>query len=79
MTSPLVLAAAPKAQSAPEVVAKVEPAARAARVEATHKKKRVTQQAAAETTTGRATAGRETVIPVRSVVAHSSAASEHGS
>jgi hypothetical protein len=28
---------------------------------------------------GRATAGRETVIPVRSVVAHSSAASEHGS
>ena len=44
MTSPLVLAAAPKAQSAPEVVAKVEPAARAARVEATHKKKRVTSR-----------------------------------
>ena len=41
MTSPLV-AAAPKAQSAPEVVAKVEPTARAARVEATPKKKRVT-------------------------------------
>jgi hypothetical protein len=40
MTSPLVLAAAPKAQSAPEVVAKV----RAARVEATHKKKRVTSR-----------------------------------
>ena len=44
MTSPLVLAAAPKAQSAPEVVAKVEPATRAARVEATHKKKRVTSR-----------------------------------
>ena len=42
MTSPLVLAAAPKAQSAPEVVAKVEPTARAARVEATPKKKRDT-------------------------------------
>ena len=34
MMSPLVLAAAPKAQSAPEVVAKVEPTTRAARVEA---------------------------------------------
>ncbi|MGC2588520.1 MAG: hypothetical protein WA445_19965 [Pseudolabrys sp.] len=44
MTSPLVLAAAPKTQSAPEVVAKVEPATRAARVEATHKKKRVTSR-----------------------------------
>jgi hypothetical protein len=44
MMSPLVLAAAPKAQSAPEVVAKVEPAARAARAEATHKKKRVTHR-----------------------------------
>ena len=44
MTSPLVLAAAPKVQSAPEVVAKVEPATRAARVEATHKKKRVTSR-----------------------------------
>ena len=44
MTSPLVLAAAPKAQSAPKAVAKVEPAARAARVEATHKKKRVTSR-----------------------------------
>jgi hypothetical protein len=44
MTSPLVLAAAPKAQSAPEAVAKVEAAARAARVEATHKKKRVTHR-----------------------------------
>ena len=42
MTSPLVLAAAPKAQSAPEVLAKVEPAARAARAEAPPKKKRVT-------------------------------------
>jgi hypothetical protein len=42
--SPLVLAAAPKVQSAPEVVAKVEAAARAARVEATHKKKRVTHR-----------------------------------
>jgi hypothetical protein len=42
MTSPLVLAAAPKAQSAPEVVAKVEPTARAAWVEATPEKKRVT-------------------------------------
>ena len=41
MTSPLVLAAAPKVQSAPEVVAKAEPAARAAKAEATHKKKRV--------------------------------------
>ena len=41
MTSPLVLAAAPKAQSAPEVT-KVEPAARAAKAEATPKKKRVT-------------------------------------
>jgi hypothetical protein len=41
MTSPLVLAAAPKAT---EVVAKVEPATRAARVEATHKKKRVTSR-----------------------------------
>jgi hypothetical protein len=44
MMSPLVLAAAPKVQSAPEVVAKVEAAARAARVEATHKKKRVTHR-----------------------------------
>ncbi|MGB8562200.1 MAG: hypothetical protein WCD83_02145 [Pseudolabrys sp.] len=44
MMSPLVLAAAPKVQSAPEVVAKVEPAARAARVEAAHKKKRVTHR-----------------------------------
>jgi hypothetical protein len=44
MTSPLVLAAAPKAQSAPEVLAKVEPAARAARAEATPKKKRVTRR-----------------------------------
>jgi hypothetical protein len=43
MTSPLVLAAAPKAQSAPEVLAKVEPAARAARAEAPPKKKRVTR------------------------------------
>jgi len=44
MTTPLVLAAAPKAQSAPEVLAKVEPAARAARAEATPKKKRVTRR-----------------------------------
>ena len=44
MTSPLVLAAAPKAQSAPEVLAKVEPAARAARAEAPPKKKRVTRK-----------------------------------
>ena len=44
MMSPLVLAAAPKVQSAPEVVAKAEPAARAARAEATHKKKRVTHR-----------------------------------
>jgi hypothetical protein len=44
MTSPLVLAAAPKAQSAPEVLAKVEPAARAARAEAPPKKKRVTRR-----------------------------------
>jgi hypothetical protein len=42
MTSPLVLATAPKAQSAPEVLAKIEPAARAARAEAPPKKKRVT-------------------------------------
>jgi hypothetical protein len=40
MTSPLVLAAQPKAQSVPEVLAKVEPAALAARAEAP--KKRVT-------------------------------------
>jgi hypothetical protein len=33
----------PKAQSAPEVLAKVEPAARAARAEAPPKKKRVTR------------------------------------
>jgi hypothetical protein len=39
MTSPLVLAAQPKAQSAPEVLAKVEPAARAARAEAPPKKR----------------------------------------
>ena len=44
MTSPLVLAAAPKAQSAPEVLAKVEPAARAARAESPPKKKRVTRK-----------------------------------
>jgi hypothetical protein len=44
MTSPLVLAAAPKAQSAPEVLAKAEPASRAARVEAIPKKKRVTRR-----------------------------------
>ena len=42
MTSPLVLAAQPKAQSVPEVLAKVEPAALAARAEAP-KKKRVTR------------------------------------
>jgi hypothetical protein len=41
MMSPLVLAAQPKAQSVPEVLAKVEPAALAARAEAP-KKKRVT-------------------------------------
>ena len=46
MTSPLVLAAAAKAQSAPEVLAKVEPAARAAREKATPKKKRVTRRQA---------------------------------
>lgn len=45
-TSPLVLAAAAKAQSAPEVLAKVEPAARAAREKATPKKKRVTRRQA---------------------------------
>ena len=44
MTSPLVLAAQPKAQSVPEVLAKVEPAARAARAEAPPKKKRVTRK-----------------------------------
>jgi hypothetical protein len=42
MTSPLVLAAQPKAQSVPEVLAKVEPAALAARAEAP--KKRVGRQ-----------------------------------
>jgi hypothetical protein len=42
MTSPLVLAAQPKAQSVPEVLAKVEPAAFAARAEAPPRKKRVT-------------------------------------
>jgi len=42
MTSPLVLAAQPKAQSVPEVLAKVEPAALAARAEAPPRKKRVT-------------------------------------
>jgi hypothetical protein len=41
MTSPLVLAAQPKVHAAPEVLAKVEPAARAARAEAPPKKKRV--------------------------------------
>ena len=38
MTSPLVLAAQPKAQSVPEVLAKVEPAALAARAEAPPRK-----------------------------------------
>ena len=42
MTSPLVLAAQPKAQSVPKVLAKVEPAALAARAEAPPRKKRVT-------------------------------------
>jgi hypothetical protein len=42
MTSPLVLAAQPKAQSVPEVLAKVEPAALATRAEAPPRKKRVT-------------------------------------
>jgi hypothetical protein len=42
MTSPLVLAAQPKAQSVPGVLAKVEPAALAARAEAPPRKKRVT-------------------------------------
>ena len=41
MTSPLVLAAQPKVHAAPGVLAKVEPAARAARAEAPPKKKRV--------------------------------------
>jgi hypothetical protein len=41
MTSPLVVAAQPKAQSVPEVLAKVEPAALAARAEAPPRKKRV--------------------------------------
>jgi hypothetical protein len=45
MTSPLVLAAAPKAQSAPEVLAKVEPSPQA-RAEAPPKKKRVTRRQA---------------------------------
>jgi hypothetical protein len=40
-TSPLVLAAQPKVHAAPEVLAKVEPAARAARAEAPPRKKRV--------------------------------------
>jgi hypothetical protein len=44
MTSPLVLATQPKEQSAPAVRATVEPAARAARAEATPKKKRVTRR-----------------------------------
>ena len=39
MTSPLVLAAQPEAQSVPKVLAKVEPAARAARAEAPSAKK----------------------------------------
>ena len=39
MTSPLVLAAQPKAQSVPEVLANVEPAALAARAEAPPKKR----------------------------------------
>ena len=43
MMSPLVPAAGPKAQSAPEV-AKVDPVARAAKAEATPKKKRVTSR-----------------------------------
>ena len=42
MTSPLVLAAQPKAQSVPEVLANVEPAALAAMAEAPPRKKRVT-------------------------------------
>ena len=41
MTSPLVLAAQPKVHAAPEVLAKVEPAARTARAEAPPKKKRI--------------------------------------
>ena len=42
MTTPLVLTAQPKAQSVPEVPAKVEPVALAARAEAPPRKKRVT-------------------------------------
>ena len=41
MTSPLVLAAQPKVHAAPEVLTKVEPAARTARAEAPPKKKRI--------------------------------------
>jgi hypothetical protein len=44
MTSPLVLAAQPRAQVAPEDPVKIEPAARAARAEAPPKKKRVTPE-----------------------------------
>ena len=53
MTSPLVLAAVPKAQSAPEVLAKVEPTARAAEAEAPPKKKRVTGRQPRQNHTGR--------------------------
>jgi hypothetical protein len=44
MTSPLVLSAQPKAQSVPEVLAKVEPAARATWAEAPKKKRVIVRQ-----------------------------------
>ena len=78
MTSPLVLAAAPKVQSAPGVWRRWSPQ-RVRQGLRRHTRRSVSPTGSRVTTTGRATAGRETVMPVRSVVAHSSAASEHGS
>ena len=68
MTSPLVLAAQPKVHAAPEVLAKVEPAARAARAEAPPKKKRVIRKQPPDDYR------RETEIMLRSAVTDSSSA-----
>ncbi len=59
MTSPLVLAAQPKAESVPEVLAKVEPAALAARAEA-HLRRSVSPAGSRQSTTDRSTSGRNT-------------------
>ena len=78
MTSPLVLAARRRYSPHLKLWRRWSPQ-RVRQGLRRHTRRSVSPTGSRVTTTGRATAGRETVMPVRSVVAHSSAASEHGS